>query len=541
MKPVVTDDPLALGQDAMDRREWGEAMARFEEAVAAEDSPEAWEELSRAAWWQGDQDTTFSTRERAYRAYREAGDACGAARMAMWIGSDHLDFRGDDAVALAWLQRGRALLEGQPPCMELGFLILVEADIHLLSRGDPARGEQLSREALELARTTGDVDVEAVALAILGSAQIAAGAVGEGLKNLDAGAALAVSEEFGDAASPGWTLCHTVSGCAHAGDFDRAEQWCRALHSWSAAWRARHFFGICRTAYGGVLVARGDWSLADEELSTAIDDIQTTRPALHAPTAARLAELRARQGRLEEARKLFESALPLPDAHVGLGELDLQAGDSTAAVEVAERVLRQLDESSSFERLPSLELLARARAAEGKADAARAALEQISDEGLATPYFRGRVCLVTAEVVAAAGDHEAARRAAEDAVDCFAQCSAPYEGARARLLLAEALEALGRADRAAAESRAAKEALALLGTGIAGGNADGPQASGGELSPREVDILRLVAEGMSDSAIAEHLFLSPHTVHRHVANIRTKLRARSRAAAVAEATKLGLL
>ena len=535
---VSAADPLAAGHEAMDRREWGEALARLEEAAAADGSPAVWEELSRAAWWQGDQEATFSARERAYRGDREAGDACGAARMAMWIASDHLDFRGDDAVAMAWIQRGRALLEGQPPCLELGFLMVLEADVHLLSTGDLAACERLCRDALELARAEGQVDIEAVALAILGSALIASGAVEEGLRHLDEGAALAVSEEFGDAASPGWTLCHTVSGCAHAGDFDRAEQWCRALHSWSAAWRARHFFGICRTAYGGVLVARGDWSLADEELSTAIDDIQTTRPALHGPTAARLADLRARQGRTAEARELFEAALPLPDAYVGLGELDLQAGDATAAAEIAERVLRQLDESSSFERLPSLELLARARAAGGNAEAARAALDQISDEGLATPYFRGRVCLVTAEVVAAAGDHEGARLAAEDAIDRFARCSAPYEGARARLLLAAALEALGRADRAAAETRAAEEALALLGTQVDGNSKNGGAS---ELSPREMDILRLVAEGMSDSLIAEHLFLSPHTVHRHVANIRTKLRARSRAAAVAEATKLGLL
>ena len=539
MKPVVSAvDSLTAGHEAMDRREWGEALTRLEEAAGEDGSPAVWEELSRAAWWHGDQEITFAARERAYRGYREAGDACGAARMAMWIASDHLDFRGDDAVAMAWVQRGRALLEDQPPCIELGFVIVLEADIHLLARGDSVAAEGLSREALELARATGDVDIEAVALAILGNAQIASGEIEEGLKALDAGAALAVSEEFGDAASPGWTLCHTVSGCAHAGDFDRAEQWCRALHSWSAAWRARHFFGICRTAYGGVLVARGNWSLADEELSTAIDDIQMTRPALHAPTAARLGELRARQGRAEEARQLFESALPLPDAHIGLGELELQAGDPTAAAEIAERVLRQLDESSHFERLPSLELLARAHAAAGDASAAQAALDQISDEGLGTPYFRGRVGLVTAEVAAASGDHEAARRAAEDAIDCFARCSAPYEGARTRLLLAAALEASGRADRAAAERRAAEEVLALLGTTV-----DGTPRKGGDgdLSPREVDILRLVADGLSDSRIAEQLFLSPHTVHRHVANIRTKLRARSRAAAVAEATKLGLL
>jgi DNA-binding CsgD family transcriptional regulator len=85
------------------------------------------------------------------------------------------------------------------------------------------------------------------------------------------------------------------------------------------------------------------------------------------------------------------------------------------------------------------------------------------------------------------------------------------------------------------EARAACEALALLGA-----RAEGPREDE-ELSPREVEILRLVAQGRSDAQIAERLFLSPHTVHRHVANIRAKLRTPSRAAAVAHAARHGLI
>jgi pimeloyl-ACP methyl ester carboxylesterase/DNA-binding CsgD family transcriptional regulator len=68
-----------------------------------------------------------------------------------------------------------------------------------------------------------------------------------------------------------------------------------------------------------------------------------------------------------------------------------------------------------------------------------------------------------------------------------------------------------------------------------------PPVEDGPLSEREREVLRLVAEGLSDADIAERLVVSPHTVHRHVANIRTKLRQPSRAAAAAHAARRGLI
>jgi ATP/maltotriose-dependent transcriptional regulator MalT len=531
-------DPVVAGQEALQVAAWADARACFEAAAADGDAPEAWEGLSRAAWWQGDEPATLAARERAHHAYAAAGDAHGAARMAMWLASDHLDFRGDDAVASAWLTRGRALLRDREPCPELGYILLLDADISLLSRSDPAAAERSAREALDLARDVGDVGVEVVALAVLGSALVAAGEVAEGLRRLEECAAMAVGETFTETAAPGWALCHTVSACADLGDFGRAAQWCRALHSWSALWQARHFFGVCRTAYGEVLATSGDWSSAEQELLSAWDDLRATRPALAAPTAVRLGRLRLRQGDLAEARALFEAALPQAQALVALGELDLAAGDASAAADAADRVLRRPGEASLLDRFPALELRARARAASGDhlgAEVTTAELEREADR-LATPYMRARARLVRARVRSAVGDHDGARRAAEDAVDLFDDCAAPYEGAEARLVLSGALEALGRSGRAEAEARAARAVFELLG---AGGN--GRRGGRQQLTPREADILRLVARGLGDAQIADRLFLSPHTVHRHVANIRTKLGVPSRAAAVAHATQAGLL
>ena len=143
------------------------------------------------------------------------------------------------------------------------------ADLALFAHGDPAAALAKAEEAIEVARVIGDVGVEVVGNAVLGSALVARGDVEAGLRRLDACAALAIAEDFDLIVAPGWALCHTVSVCTNVGDFGRAGQWCRALHTWSARWNGRHFFGICRTAYGDVLATRGDWGDAEEELSSA--------------------------------------------------------------------------------------------------------------------------------------------------------------------------------------------------------------------------------------------------------------------------------
>ena len=162
----------------------------------------------------------------------------------------------------------------------------------------------------------------------------------------------------------------------------------------------------------------------------------------------------------------------------------------------------------------------------------------------------GRVRLAAARVAAARGDHDEARRAAEDAVDRLSDGGAPYDAAVARLELARALAALGRPEAAAAEARAARDAFAALGAErelaradalLGAGARAGAPRSLDELSPRELEVLRLVAQGLGDAEIAARLVLSPHTVHRHVANVRTKLRLPSRTAAVAYAARAGLL
>jgi ATP/maltotriose-dependent transcriptional regulator MalT len=300
-----------------------------------------------------------------------------------------------------------------------------------------------------------------------------------------------------------------------------------------------------------VLATRGDWAAAETELVAAVDDLEASRPAMAASGLARLGELRARQGRTEEARALFERAQPHGLALVGLGTLALDEGDPEAAADAAERVLRRVGHADVLHRVPGLKLLARAQTALGDLDAAASACAELEDaaERLGTPYMQAHARLAAGELAAAQGDLAAARRACEDALDRFTECAAPYDAALARVALARVLAALGRERAAHQEAAAARDVLAALGAArdvaqaeaaAAGGPAGRPRELE-ELTAREVEVLRLVALGLGDAEIAERLIVSPHTVHRHVANVRTKLGLPSRAAAVGWAVRAGLL
>jgi DNA-binding NarL/FixJ family response regulator len=540
MDSRVLEQSLATGREALTSGDWERARESFEAALEVGESGEAWEGLGWVAWWLHDGDLTFHARESAYRSFRSEGNPAGAARVAAWLASDFLEFRGEAAAAGGWLERGRRLLDGLPEGESHGWMALNEGSYAANVRGDLDATASLAAQATELGRKLGIGDLEAIGLAMHGITLVRQGRVEEGMRQLDEASVIASSEELESPVSRGWALCYLITACEGVGDFPRATHWCDAVSAIAERWGARMMMGVCRSAYGNVLASCGNWSAAEFELTEAVEDLKSARPGMAPGGIARLGELRARQGRTDEARALFEQAGTHRIAVIGLGTLALESGDAEAALDAAERSLRRLSPSAVLDRLPSLELLVRARVALGDPEAAAAAdeLERVGAE-LGTPYMRGRARLGAAHVAAARGDHDGARRACEDAVDLLVEAGATYETAMARLELARTLEALGRDQAAAAERDAAGEALEELGAKRE--VARGEPAIARELTARELEVLRLVAQGLSDAEIAERLVLSQHTVHRHVANVRAKLRLPSRAAAVAYAAREGLL
>ncbi|HWB57456.1 MAG TPA: LuxR C-terminal-related transcriptional regulator [Gaiellaceae bacterium] len=547
-RPIASEG-LQAGWAALGDGRWEDARAAFEHAVAHEETPEAFEGLSWAAWWLDDADAAVAARERGYRLYRQRGDPSSAARMATWLAADQLDFHGASAVAGGWLRRAHRLLDPLEPGTDHGWLAFHEGYIAFRS-GDTAAAREEAALAAELGRRFGVADLEMLGLALDGAALVASAQVPEGMRLLDEATAAALEGEAAIPISSAWACCFLVSACTSVRDFERAFEWCDRIAEFAERYGSRYMLAFCRAEYGAVHLWRGRWSEAEAVLTAAADDFSRSRPPYAASPLLRLAELRRRQGRAEEAELILDQVGSLTAAQLCRARLALDRGEAPRAAELLERTLRQVPEHRPLDRLPSLELLVRARIASGRLDEAVLALDELREVErlVATAPLQASVGLAEGMLAAARGEHDRARTLLEDAVDGFERCGAPFETAGARIELASSLLSLSRVAEAAGEAAAALETLLELGAQSeaerartlldAAGDADAPTLP--ELTTRERDVLRLVADGLTNREIAERLVLSEHTVHRHVTNILRKLGLPSRTAAAAYAVRAGL-
>jgi LuxR family transcriptional regulator, maltose regulon positive regulatory protein len=557
-KPQARPQECLVGDQALARGEWGEARAAFEAALRLRELPEALEGLGTAAWWLDLADTVFNARERAYRLYLVAEEPASAARVAVWLAWDCWAFRGEHAVANGWLQRARRLLDGQPVCPEQAWLEVREASLCLLEEGDPVRALALASEGVRIAREVRNTDLEMLGRAVQGLAEVASGAVSQGMRKLDEVNTAVIAGELTDWVAIGLSCCYMIAACERVRDYGRALEWCKRLRETCAKWGLRPLFAVCRTQYASICLWRGTWLEAESELLAASGELAASRPAMTGEALVRLAELRRRQGRLDEAKTLFDQVQSSGSGLLGQAELALDRGDPHAAAEQAERYLRRLPIQNRIDRASGLELLVRSLTDLRERDRAQVALSELSSIAsvVATVPLRAAASYASGYVALGGGNIDAARRHFEDAVDLFLKSGAPFEVARSRIELARALGQLGRTGPALEEVKRAIETLAQLNAALEGDRARRVQeelaptsnrdessktARAGTLSKRELEVLRLVADGLSNQRIAAGLFVSEHTVHRHLANIFDKLGVSTRTAAVSQATRRGLL
>jgi LuxR family transcriptional regulator, maltose regulon positive regulatory protein len=553
---TTTKELLAAGWQALARTEWDRARSLFEAAVGRDESAEALEGLSLAAWWLDDAETMFSTRERAYQLYRRDGDLRSAGRLATLFGIDYFSFRGEAAIGNGWFRRAHRLLEELPPAPEHGWLLIWEGQIRLLADNDPATARRLGHEGAALGRALGDVDIEMTGLGLEGLAAVTAGDIAEGMAKLDEATATAVSGDMSEPAGIGATCCYLIFACERVRDFDRAAQWCERLQELSRQWQWVSMFATCRTHHAGVLLWQGAWKEAEAQLETATRELEASRPGKVADGIVRLAELRRRQGRLDDAERLLEQVSFSPHALFGLAALALDRDQASDALDLVDRFVRQIPDENRTDRAAAFELAVRAHAALGQIDAGRAALAKLESliDAVTTDPMRASAAFARGVLAQANGENGLARRHLEDALDLFQRSGAPFEAAQARLELARVLIELDRDDLALREARSAQAAFVAVGAGLEGRRAGallrelGASATRARhaeptfgLSARELEVLTLVAQGHSNQRIAETLVLSEHTIRRHVANILKKMDVPSRTAAAALATRENLL
>ena len=323
---MTGEDQLAAGREALAAGRWEEARAAFAAALADAETPEALDGLGVALWWLGDTQAAVAATERAYAGFRRAGDAAGAAGAAVFLCSTWATNFDNHPVARGWLARAERVAGEADPGPLQGWLLLLRGFLE----PDPDRAHALVRRVLELARETGDVDLELCAMGDLGVSLVAAGREGEGMALIDEAMAGTLGGEHRRLDTVVVACCDMLVACDLASDLRRAAQWCQVADRFINRYGCPFLYARCRTLYGSVLLARGRWDEAERELLAAVRMAEGTGPGAHADALARLAELLERsledhgvpQVHGEHRLRAAAALETLVAARVALGELD---------------------------------------------------------------------------------------------------------------------------------------------------------------------------------------------------------------------------
>jgi len=531
---------LDRGRRAYDRGAWKDAhdllsLADREDALRAADL----ERLATAAFLLGREGEFERTLERAHRAYRDAGDRPGAARCAFWIGF-RLFLRGETGPATGWLARGQRLLdqEGRETA-EGGYLLLPVAEQHLRA-GEWERACAVAREATGVGTRLGDRDLIAAARHVEGRTLLEMGRVEQGFALLDETMVAVTSGELSPMMT-GLVYCSVIECCQRVHALGRAREWTAALRRWCEAQRQMMVFtSTCLVHRAEILQLQGAWADALAEARRAAEkhaegiDEQPSGPAFY-----QQGEILRLRGEFDAAEKAYRSASRAgAEPHPGLALLWLARGGARAAAAAIGRALDETGDPLARARLlpARVEILLAGRDHEG----ARAACDELAEIAARfhTDVLRATAAQAQGAVELAAGNPREALVRLRLAWKEWQALEIPHAAARTREVLGLACRALGdraggrmelEAARAAYESLGARPDVARVDALLAHRTDAGTHG----LTPREVQVLRLVAAGRSNKEVAGALSLSVKTVERHVGNILTKLDVPSRVAATA--------
>jgi DNA-binding CsgD family transcriptional regulator len=512
-------------REAFERRAWKAVHDALSSAgtLGAEDL----ERLATAAYMLGDESEYVTALERAHHAHADAGAIECAVRCAFWI-SLQLLLRGEAGGYTGWLARAQRLLDRSGrDCVERGYLEFLTA----IPRYDEC---ELAAVA-EVAQRFGDADLFSLAVHQQGHVLMRRGRVRDGLSLLDEAMVAVTAGELSPIVT-GLVYCSVIEGCQEVYELRRAQEWTAALTRWCGEQPDLvAFTGRCLVHRAEIMQLHGEW---DEALAEA-------RRGAHGQAAAqafyRQGELHRLRGERAAAEHAYRAASRAGlEPQPGLALLRLAQGRPEAAAAAIRRVTGEaVDPLRRAALLPAFVEIA---VATGDLDAALTAGDELDElaETIDSAPLGATAAQARAALRLAAGDPRAALGPLRMAADAWHELDCPYEAARVRELLGLACRALGDEDSAMLELDAAHDALVRLGAADDIARLDEADAGHG-LSPRELEVLRLVARGSTNREIAAELVLSDRTVDRHVSNILAKLRVPSRAAATAWAYEHGLV
>lgn len=537
---------LAAGAEAASQGDWQGAREAFAAALEVDPLPEARFGLADALWWLGDLDECIDARQQAYVGFRDRSDPAMAVMSALLLSFDYRKQVGNVAAADGWLARAASLVDDHDLDDLRGWLCFAQAFDH----EDPRVRERLAREAGEVARLTGDRELELCALSELGSALVRQGQVREGVTHLDEAMAASLGGE-GTPEAVVVTSCNMMQSCAACAEFERVVQWVHATDRFMEQFACPFLYAECRVVFGAVLLATGDWERAERELQVAVSATRRSVPALHRQSVAMLAELRLAQGRVEEASRLLGELGDTAETATARAALALAEARPDAAAAIARRRLDAIGEDQ-FERAHLVELLGEAECILGAPDRAEVLARELVAVGTDRTYevvrCRGERLLGRAR--AQAGEAEGAQRHLEHALTGFDSLDMAFDAARTRMLLARTLQTIAPA-LAADEARQALAAFEQIGArhegdaaaaflrGLGASPARRRPRTADSLTERENEVLTLLGEGLSNPEIAQRLFVSRKTVEHHVSRVLAKLGLRSRTEAATAAVRLG--
>ncbi|MGY1703518.1 LuxR C-terminal-related transcriptional regulator [Geodermatophilus sp. SYSU D00697] len=530
------------GRESFGRRAWAEAWSQL--SAAESEAPLELEDLERlavAAFLIGRDEDSVDVWARAHHLCLRLGDVARAGRCAFWSAFILLN-KGELARGGGWVHRAQRLLdESAGDCVERGYLRWATA-LRSAFEGDPAGAAVGFAEAADVGDRFHDPQLGALARVGRGRCLILLGQVAEGMALLD-DAMVAVTAQEVSPPAVGDLYCTVIEGCQQVFDVRRAREWTAALSRWCEAQPQLVLYrGQCLVHRAELMLLHGAWPDAGIEVQRAFDRLvrPTGQPVLGAACYVR-AELHRLRGELAEAEEAYRQAhrwgrQPEP----GLAQLRLAQGRVAEAVAAVRTALDEAEDPVSRSRLlgPYVEIVL----AGGDVAAAQAAVDELSALASAwgTPWLRALTLHATGAVRLAEGVPRAAVTALRRAVTAWYELEAPYEAARARVLMGVACRSSGDEAGAQMELDAARSVFRGLGAGpdLASVAALSPQATQrapGGLTAREVQVLTLLATGRTNRAIATELFISEKTVATHVGSIFTKLGLSSRSAATAYA------